>query len=372
MSDARIQKITMPKWGLSMQEGTVVEWHVAEGTEIKPGMAVVDVKSDKIAGTVEVHVSGILRRIVAKPDVVLPVAALLGVVAPADVPDAEIDAFVTEFLANFKPEEASAEDISPKPQSVQVNNLEIRYLKRGDGDIPVILLHGFGGDKNNWLFNHEVLAKKQAVYALDFPGHGESSKQVGDGSLVMFAETLKGFMDALNIPKAHLVGHSMGGAIAMQFAVVNPARVGSLTLICSAGLGHEIAGDYIHGFVNSAGRNDLRPHVKKLFMDESLVSRQLIDDLLKYKRLDGVTPALTTIANSVFASGRQSTLLTDRVVKLGVPILVIWGNEDKIVPVAHANALGDAAKVHVISGKGHMVQMEAANEVNQLIESFLG
>lgn len=102
-------------------------------------------------------------------------------------------------------------------EKIEVGGLRIRYLKLGAGGEPLILVHGFGGDLNNWLFNHATLAVKREVYALDLPGHGESTKDVADGSLDNLTDVVIGCMDALGIPAAHLIGHSMGGRSASMW-----------------------------------------------------------------------------------------------------------------------------------------------------------
>src|SRR5215469_7856102 len=93
----RIIPLTMPKWGLSMQEGKVNRWLVTAGTEVKPGMEIVEVESDKIGGVIESAHAGLLRRQVAKEDDVLPVGALLGVITASEVAESEIETFVSDF-----------------------------------------------------------------------------------------------------------------------------------------------------------------------------------------------------------------------------------------------------------------------------------
>src|SRR5439155_24281149 len=111
-------------------------------------------------------------------------------------------------------------------------------------------------------------ALKHSVYALDLPGHGRSSKQVGNGTFVEFERVLQGFIDSIGAGTAHIVGHSMGGAIATIFALNCPERsLSSLTLIASTGLGTEIDGGYIEAFVSATRRNELKVQLEKLFVD---------------------------------------------------------------------------------------------------------
>ena len=367
---ADIQKLSMPKWGLSMTEGKVLGWLVNEGAELSVGDEVAEVDTEKINGVVEAPLAGILRRRVAAEGDVVPVGGLLGVIAGADVPDADIDAFVADFQASFVPEEAD-EEAGPAPETVTVEAGTLRFLRTGEGGKPLVLLHGFGGDLNNWLFNVEALAADRAVYALDLPGHGGSTKQVGDGELGFLVAALRGFLDSQGIERAHLAGHSMGGLVAAALAIEDPGRVLSLTLVDSAGLGAEINLDYIEGFVVASGRRELKPVLQRLFADPDLVTRQMIDDVLKYKRLDGVQEALRALADRLFADGRQQLVLTDELRSFQSPMLVIWGNQDQVIPVAHANAAPESAETKVLPGAGHSPHMEAAGDFNRTLEGFL-
>lgn len=366
-----IHMITMPKWGLSMEQGQVNGWLKSLGEKVSKGEELLDVESDKIASGVECAFDGVLRRQIAQEGDTLPVGALLGVVAGVEDSDAEIDASVTEFQRDFVPAKAGDADAGPQPEKAQIGSRTLRYLKLGEGDgTPVVLIHGFGGDLNNWLFNHADLAAGRTVWALDLPGHGESGKAVESGALDELAQSVIDFLDAQKIERAHLVGHSLGGAVAMTVAERVPARVASLSLIASAGLGDEIDGAYIEGFVAAANRNALKPHVTKLFADPALVTRQLVEDLVKYKRLEGVQDALRKISAQTFEGGAQRRVFRDRLSTLAPKVLVIWGEVDQIIPARHAQGLSPDVRVEVIGGKGHMVQMEAAAEVNRLLKAF--
>ena len=363
----QIAKLGMPKWGLSMTEGTVVQWLAEEGTQLNPGDEVIEVESEKINNAVEAPTSGVLRRQVAKEGEVIPVGGILGVIADASVPDSEIDAYVEEFKSTFVPEEAEAG--GPEPETVEVNGRRIQYLKMGDGGVPLVLIPGFGGDINIFVFNQEALSANRTVYAIDLPGHGGSSKDVGDGDLDFFVGVLAGFLDEMGIEKAHLAGHSMGGAIAAAFALAHPDRTASVVLIASAGLGEEINSDYIEGFIAANRRKEMKNVLGLLFADPDLVTRQLVNDELQYKRKDGVDEALRAVADKLFPEGRQACL--SDLSGTEVPIMAIWGREDEIVPASHSENLPPHCRVEVIDGKGHMVQMETAGKVNRLIEGFL-
>ncbi|MCI0997951.1 acetoin dehydrogenase dihydrolipoyllysine-residue acetyltransferase subunit [Pseudomonas corrugata] len=366
---SQIHTLTMPKWGLSMTEGRVDAWLKEEGQAITKGDEVLDVETDKISSSVEAPFSGVLRRQVARQDETLAVGALLGIVVDGEASDAEIDAVIEQFQSSFVPGDTGDEDTGAKPQKVELDGRVIRYFERGEGCMPLVLVHGFGGDLNNWLFNHEALAAGRRVIALDLPGHGESGKTLERGDLDELSGAVLALLDHLDISVAHLVGHSMGGAVSLNTARLMPQRVRSLTLIGSAGLGPEINGGYLQGFVEASNRNALKPQLMQLFSNAELVNRQMLDDMLKYKRLEGVDAALKQLSTTLFADGRQRMDLREVVQAGHVPTLVIWGSDDAIIPAAHGEGLD--AQVEVLSGQGHMVQMEAAEQVNRLILEFI-
>lgn len=362
-----IHTLTMPKWGLSMTEGRIDIWLKQPGDRVEKGEAVLDVETDKISSSVEAPFSGVLRRVLALSDETLPVGALLGVVVEGEASDAEIDAVIEGFQAGFVSNAAEAETAGPSAQKVEVGGRLLRYLDLGEGGTPLVLVHGFGGDLNNWLFNQPALAAERRVIALDLPGHGESGKTLSSGEAAELSEAVLGLLDHLQLDRVHLAGHSMGGLVALTVAEQAPARVVSLTLIASAGLGADINGDYLQGFADANNRNALKPQLVQLFSDPALVTRQMLEDMLKFKRLEGVDQALRQLNGALFDGGRQKVDVRHVVGRQ--PSLVIWGSDDAIIPANHAQGL--EAQVEILPGQGHMVQLEAAEQVNQLMLAFL-
>ncbi|MDZ7589742.1 MAG: acetoin dehydrogenase dihydrolipoyllysine-residue acetyltransferase subunit [Rubrivivax sp.] len=370
MADARITPLVMPKWGLEMREGTIAGWLVDEGARIAVGTPVVDVETDKISNTAEAPDPGLLRRRIARAGETLPVKALLAVLAEPDVSDADIDAFVAAYEVPAAGE--GEDDAGPAFETAEVQGIRVRHARRGPAQgVPVLFLHGFGGDLGNWLFNLDAVAERHPVIALDLPGHGQSALRLPGTSYAALAGFVAAFLDALGVDRVHAVGHSMGAAIAAQMALDHPARVASLVLVAPAGLGETIDAGYTAGFVAAASRRDLKPVVEKLFADPSLVSRAMLDELLKYKRLDGVDALLGELGGALFGGGRQ----TDRPVArlpADLPTLLVWGEQDAVIPAAQADAAPAGARVQRLPGAGHMPMMEAASAFNALLLDHLG
>lgn len=369
--EAQITPLVMPKWGLEMREGTIAAWLVEEGARIAVGTPVMEVETDKISNVVEAPDPGLLRRRVAKEGETLPVKALLAVLAERDVPDADIDAYIAAYEVPAAGDEG--EEAGPAYEWVEVQGIRVRYARRGaEGGVPVLFLHGYGGDLGNWMFNLDALAAVGPVIALDLPGHGQSDARLPGASLADLSAFVAAFLAQIGVDRVHVVGHSLGGAIGAKLALEQPQRVASLALINPAGLGPEISSDYTRGFARAASRRELKPLVELLFADASLASRQLVDDLLKYKRIDGVAELLDALQATLFPNGRQAETPGLQLAEADVPLLVVWGAQDRIIPAAQARNAPPRATVQVLEGAGHMAMMEKASEVNALLKRHIG
>jgi len=371
VTDDPIVPVTMPKWGLSMRLGKVTAWVVAEGDEVKPGDDLADIETEKITGTLESAAAGRVRRIVARVGEDVPVSGTIALIAPAGVGEDELDAAVLQARAVI--DAGVPEDVGEAVlQTADVGGRKISYAGAGeDGDV-ILLVHGYGGDRNSWLFLQEPLAARYQAYALDLPGHGASAKDVGEGTIGLLAGAVTGVLDALGAGRAHLVGHSMGGAVALAVAAQDPGRVASLTLIAPSGFGSEINAGYLRGFADARTRRDLKPVIGQLFADESHLTRQLVDDLLAYKRLDGADEALHVLLGTLLDGDAQRGDSAAPLAAIGsaVPVTVIWGAADRVIPAAQAESVTGAVR-YLIDGAGHMPHMERPAEVQAAIEETI-
>ena len=307
-----VTPVKMPKWGLSMQEGAIVEWLKSEGSAVTAGEELVDIETSKITNVCESPVAGVLRKIVGQPGETLPVGALIGVVAESDTPEFEVDAFITEFQANFTPaEEDEAGGDALKLSTVDTTSGAIRVGRAGlEAGVPVVLIHGFSGDLNNWLFNVEALGAAAPVIAVDLPGHGGSAKDVGDGSLSTLAATLEQALDGLAVTEAHLVGHSLGAAVALRMALDRPGLAKSLTLIAPPGFsGLGVSDDFLSGVIDAQRARDLKPVLERLLADSALVTADMVQDVLDAKRIDGVEDALGVLRDRMVVDIRALGLV---------------------------------------------------------------
>jgi pyruvate dehydrogenase E2 component (dihydrolipoamide acetyltransferase) len=364
-----IESLTMPKWGLTMTHGTVTEWLVDEGDEIAIGDEVCEVETDKATSPVEAQVGGTLRRrVVAEGDVV-GVGGVLAVLAPAAVSDDEIQAFI-DSIPESAPEDFADENGQPRSSTIHGPRGDLHVVQQGEGEETVLLLHGFGGDAQNWRFIMADLAQAHAVVAMDLPGHGASTKSVGDGALDGFVSDVVALMSQLEIDRAHVVGHSLGGLIAAHFAAAHPDRVLSLTLVAPAGLGAPVNSEFLDGFVAASSRREVKAVLRALFATEDLVSRPLIEEVLRYKRLEGVPEALATIRDANF-SDDVPTLAPD-LGTLDIPVLVVWGAQDAVISSELAGAASASARLEIIPTAGHSPHVEEPGEVRRILSGFLG
>ena len=257
------------------------------------------------------------------------------------------------------------------PAFVEVGGRRIRHRMVGEGDDAVVMVHGFCSSLDTWVNNQDALAAGgRRVAALDLPGHGESSLDVESGSLDDLAAAVLGYMDAVGIRRAHLVGNSMGAAICLALTDRAPQRVRSLVLVGPAGIGQKIDSSVIRGLLGGRSREELEPLLGVLYADRAALTEAAVAQLVAYKQRPGVVEALTKIASSRYAGTPSGRQLRD--VAGDVPTLMIWGSEDRMIPPPPPETVvRDGVEMRLVPGCGHMAHVEAADAVNRLITEFL-
>lgn len=262
-------------------------------------------------------------------------------------------------------------------REVRVEGTRIRYIETGHG-IPVVLLHGLGASMYAWRKNlAPIAAAGFRVIAFDNRGFGYSDEPATGYDNESYVRLTVTLLDSLRIPDAVLVGHSMGGAIAAQVAIEHPERVRGLVLIGSAGLGAReplalrIARWPLVGgaMVALRGRGLTASLLKATYADPKKVTEADVDQYYAPTVQSGYGRALGRVLQQFRFDGLQG-----RLEHVAAPTLVLWGEEDRLVPLALGRmiAIGiPRAAFLSIPHAGHSVQEEAPDEVNRLIIKFL-
>ena len=286
--------------------------------------------------------------------------ALAGCRAPA-LPEARLFPAGTEFTARY----------------LQVDGTRIRYIDVGRG-APVVLLHGLGASMYAWRRNlAAVAAAGFRVIAFDNRGFGLSDKPSAPYDNAAYARLVIALMDSLRLTDAVLVGHSMGGEIAAQVAIEYPARVRGLVVVGSAGLGarepllFRVARWPVLGPAALAlrGRGFTARLLRSTYYDPGKVTEADVDQYYAPVAQPEYGRALRGVLQQF-----RFTALEGRLDRIAAPTLVLWGEEDRWVPMGLGRALaaGITRSAFVtVPRAGHSVQEEAPDEVNHLVIRFL-
>ncbi len=311
-----------------------------------------------------------MRRLVAKKGDVVPVGALLAVLAPPSVSVADIDSFVASFVVEARADADAAGTTVERKLEHDGRTLVFKAAGLQNDATSVVLIHGFGGDSDSWLFNIDEGAKSRPVYAVDLPSHGKSSKTLASGDLGELAQAIADLIDEIGAAKVHLVGHSLGGAVAFQILRDRPERVASIVGIAPVGFDERVNAEFIEGFIGSQKRKDVKAALQLLLADPELVSAQMIEGVLRFKRLEGAKEALRAIADKNLSAGRQTASFRDLVQEERVPVMVVWGERDTILDPRAAQRLPPFVEVVRLENVGHMPHLEAASTVNSKLAQF--
>jgi pyruvate dehydrogenase E2 component (dihydrolipoamide acetyltransferase) len=229
----------------------------------------------------------------------------------------------------------------------------------GEGSAtPAVFLHGFGGAALSWDVIQPTIAADRPTLAFDLPGHGVARDFPGFGPPKLAARAVIAELDRHAMASAHLVGHSMGGAIAALVALFAPERVASLTLLAPGGFGPEIGAEALGRFAAARSDEDLHNGLISLGRpgwqpDEAVLA------LHRRIRASQSTEALASIFALLFRGGTQGSLPLEAVAATGVPVRLIWGRADEITPFAQSQSVPASIALVDLADVGHMLMDEA-------------
>ena len=275
----------------------------------------------------------------------------------------------------------------PATYEATLHGHTVSFRYGGEGPL-LILIHGITGRSDQWQPTIEALAQRHTVLAPDLLGHGESAKPRGDYSLGAYASGVRDLTVALGHDRGTVVGHSLGGGIAMQFAYQFPERAGRLVLVSSGGLGRDV-----HAMLRAAtlpGSELVLPllvHSRVLGAGEAVgrllgrlklrVATDLAEIARGFASLSDAEAREAFIATmrAVLDAGGQRVSAQDRLyLAESLPALIVWGGADPVIPLRHAHAAHAAmpgSRLEVLEGVGHFPQLERPTEFARLLADFI-
>lgn len=256
----------------------------------------------------------------------------------------------------------------------------IHYVEKGAGPRHVLFLHGFGANTFTWENQMALFAQEGFhVWAIDFLGFGFSDKPLNaEYSLTLYEEQVGAFLKAKGIERAHIVGNSMGGAVALAFANKNREKVASLILI--APLAYPVKMPFFYSMGKMFG-NLMMPFfnrglvyqiLKKIYYDPRKITKKAIDAYSEPLEMKGGKEAMIAILQTFDPA--LLAKLRPSYPEMGLPLLLIWGREDRWIPVSHLSYFSEDfpnGEQAVIPFCGHAPQEERPEEVNQEVLRFL-
>jgi pimeloyl-ACP methyl ester carboxylesterase len=269
---------------------------------------------------------------------------------------------------------------------LELHGDRVAYQDEGTGD-ALLLIHGMAGSSEAWRAVIPQLSRRYRVIAPDLLGHGQSAKPRGDYSLGAFAVWLRDLLDELDISRATVVGQSLGGGVAMQFVYQHPDRCERLILISSGGLGPDVG--WTLRMLSAPGAELILPLIaprqvlsagnklRSWFSTAGIQSPRGAEMWSAYSSLsDGETRQafLRTLRSVVDHRGQAVSALNRLHMTADLPTMVIWGDQDRIIPVEHGIAVAEAragSRLEVLPGVGHFPHVERPGDVADLIEDFI-
>ena len=240
----------------------------------------------------------------------------------------------------------------------------------GGGEAALVLLHGFGAVHGVW--NEVIGSHGRAVrtIAYDLPGHGASMALPGTRPSAS-AGLIAADLQTRGVRQAHLVGHSMGGAIATLIALSAPELVKSLTLLSPGGFGREINGPLLRRYAEAVSREDIRACLSAMAAPGFDAPQEAVDVLHRMRTRPGQTESLVEIAAAITRGDRQGEIPREKLAGLQMPVRILWGDADPVLPFDQSSGLPTRFEVLRAEGAGHMLIEERPDMVSALLASVI-
>lgn len=248
-------------------------------------------------------------------------------------------------------------DAAPRPYA---------FIK-GNGPKTIVLLHGFGGFHGVWSEIQPGLVNGASVIAYDLPGHNRSLPVPTNGSASVAVKAILADLALRGITQAHFVGHSMGGAIAALIGLRTAELVQSLTLVAPGGFGPEINAPLLHRFGAATNADDVRQCLNEMSAPGHQMLTRYVMALAATRRPAGIREKLVEIAATITRDGKQGEIPRDMLATLAMPVTVVWGTEDTVLPFGQTEDLPSAFQLEVLPGKGHMLMEEAREPLLRIL-----
>jgi pimeloyl-ACP methyl ester carboxylesterase len=270
---------------------------------------------------------------------------------------------------------------------ISLHGHDVTYRMAGDGP-AVVLVHGLAGSSTTWKYVMPALAERYTVVAPDLLGHGQSAKPRGDYSLGAYASGIRDLLVALDVDRATFVGHSLGGGVAMQLAYQFPERCERLALVASGGLGKEVT-PFLRA-VSLPGSELVLPILLLPWFRERAEN---VGDVLRkggwrpgstlaevwrsYTTLttrEGQRAFVHTVRSVIDPAGQRVSALDRLYLARAVPTLIVWGDQDRVIPVSHAHTAHESmpgSRLEILEGAGHFLPFEQPDWFNRVLLDWL-
>lgn len=412
--------VIFPKVSLETEVGAIARWLKDDGASVKQGEALFEIDNDKAAVEVEATASGIVSHLRKAGDEV-QVGDLVGqilahgeqaaIAGKTDVTEETVSSAVfarTEIIQDSRPPSlrivatplarrmaaqneidlSTVQGSGPRgriqkrdvvatvktPSAISLpaadaGRLHAAWLQK-EGAATVVALHGFASDHNAWRSLLTAGRPDARVLAVDLPGHGRSPRTV-PADLDAICEMVELRLAVEGVETTTIVGHSFGAAVAVRLASRGFITVRSLLLIAPAGLGPEIRSEFIKGVVAAKQASSLVPWLRELVFDANVISQAFVRSVEEQRKDEELSRTLHKFAERYFCDGTQTFSIRPDLERLRLPVRVIFGTHDRIIPFSHSHSLPGRIGLHTFQLCGHLPFMEEPEMTLSVLDEML-